>query len=65
MPIKFNDKEISALVFDFDGAFYSMGELQDRIFAEARKRMVDILISKFKNCHQSVFPDIMFLHVHF
>jgi len=40
MSIKFAGKEVSSIVFDFDGTLYSHEELQDKIWEEPRKKIV-------------------------
>lgn len=45
MSIKYKSREINAIVLDFDGTFYSNKELELKIWSEARKKLVDKLIS--------------------
>ena len=44
MAIKYKDKEIEAIVFDFDGTFYLNEGLEEKIWSDSRKKMVQKLI---------------------
>ncbi|MBU0974172.1 HAD-IA family hydrolase [Patescibacteria group bacterium] len=46
MAIKYKGREIEAIVLDFDGTFYSNKKLELKIWTNARKKLVQILINK-------------------
>ncbi len=45
MSIKYKNKDINAIVLDFDGTFYSNKELELKIWSDARKKFIDKMIS--------------------
>lgn len=40
MTIKYKDKQINAIVLDFDGTFYSNEGIEEKIWTDARKKLV-------------------------